>query len=312
MNDFSSTLFPALSPTRRGNRYGELLAVPRQQHGAKRSDSDRFASGDRSAGTDQSGADPLPRRVPAATWIWRPLLTRSRTRPCWVKPARCVMLPAQSMPSTRCMRNTNAARFWILGMFVALAGLPAAAKPATAQPVEAQPAGQVAGQAPAGAQATAAHRLHPRHPTPESETCAACHEDIAKAFAKNPHHIVDTDKKRGFEGRACESCHGPGEAHAESADADQDPQSGEAGSRGGRPALSHLSFEYADARGALGKQPRQGPGGLHHLPQDACERRSRSGAYARRQRSTSNARAATSACGRSSRDPIIIRFPKAR
>jgi DmsE family decaheme c-type cytochrome len=43
-----------------------------------------------------------------------------------------------------------------------------------------------------------------------SDTCAACHEDIAKAFAKSPHDQVDTDKKRGWDGRACESCHGPG------------------------------------------------------------------------------------------------------
>ncbi len=46
-----------------------------------------------------------------------------------------------------------------------------------------------------------------------------CHEDIAKAFAKSPHDLVSTDKKRGWEGRACESCHGPGQKHAESADA---------------------------------------------------------------------------------------------
>ncbi len=53
-----------------------------------------------------------------------------------------------------------------------------------------------------------------------SEACGACHEDIFKAFAKTPHHIVDgVDKKRGFDGRACESCHGPGAKHAGSADA---------------------------------------------------------------------------------------------
>lgn len=53
-----------------------------------------------------------------------------------------------------------------------------------------------------------------------SEACALCHEDIAKAFAKTPHHTADgTDKKRGFAGRACESCHGPGAKHAESASA---------------------------------------------------------------------------------------------
>lgn len=52
-----------------------------------------------------------------------------------------------------------------------------------------------------------------------SEACATCHEDISNAFAKNPHQAVNTDKKRGFAGRACESCHGPGQKHAESATA---------------------------------------------------------------------------------------------
>lgn len=47
-----------------------------------------------------------------------------------------------------------------------------------------------------------------------SETCQTCHEDIAKAFAKNPHAVVD--KKKGWETKACESCHGPGSKHAES------------------------------------------------------------------------------------------------
>jgi DmsE family decaheme c-type cytochrome len=52
-----------------------------------------------------------------------------------------------------------------------------------------------------------------------SELCAVCHEDIAKAFAKSPHHVIDVDKHHGFEGRACESCHGPAQKHTESADA---------------------------------------------------------------------------------------------
>jgi DmsE family decaheme c-type cytochrome len=52
-----------------------------------------------------------------------------------------------------------------------------------------------------------------------SETCQACHEDISKAFQKNPHYVVETNKKRGWDGKACESCHGPGSKHAESASA---------------------------------------------------------------------------------------------
>ena len=70
------------------------------------------------------------------------------------------------------------------------------AKPAEAQPAANKPADYVG-----------------------SETCQACHEDIAKAFQKNPHATVETNKKRGWDGKACESCHGPGSKHAESADA---------------------------------------------------------------------------------------------
>ena len=52
-----------------------------------------------------------------------------------------------------------------------------------------------------------------------SEMCQVCHEDIYKAFQKNPHHQVEGDKKRGFENRACESCHGPASKHVESVSA---------------------------------------------------------------------------------------------
>ena len=51
-----------------------------------------------------------------------------------------------------------------------------------------------------------------------SEICKVCHEDLSNAFAKSPHHVVDTNVTRGWQGRACESCHGPGEKHAEAAD----------------------------------------------------------------------------------------------
>jgi len=53
-----------------------------------------------------------------------------------------------------------------------------------------------------------------------SETCAGCHEDISTAFKKNPHSILETNKKRGWETKACESCHGPGSVHAETNSAD--------------------------------------------------------------------------------------------
>ena len=49
-----------------------------------------------------------------------------------------------------------------------------------------------------------------------SETCQACHEDIFKAHQKSPHVAVESRKKLGFEGKSCESCHGPGSKHAES------------------------------------------------------------------------------------------------
>jgi DmsE family decaheme c-type cytochrome len=50
--------------------------------------------------------------------------------------------------------------------------------------------------------------------------CATCHEDLAKAFNSTPHHYVDTNKKLGWEGRACEGCHGPGQKHTESVSAE--------------------------------------------------------------------------------------------
>lgn len=53
-----------------------------------------------------------------------------------------------------------------------------------------------------------------------AETCAGCHDEVVKKFDKNPHHALDNTKSkwRKWEGRACESCHGPGEKHANSAD----------------------------------------------------------------------------------------------
>ena len=52
-----------------------------------------------------------------------------------------------------------------------------------------------------------------------SETCKICHEDIYNAFGKSPHQVVDTDAKRGWQGRACESCHGAAQKHTGSVSA---------------------------------------------------------------------------------------------
>lgn len=52
-----------------------------------------------------------------------------------------------------------------------------------------------------------------------SDTCQACHEDLFGPFQKNPHRKIETEKRRGWEGRACESCHGPGSKHAETSSA---------------------------------------------------------------------------------------------
>jgi len=52
-----------------------------------------------------------------------------------------------------------------------------------------------------------------------SDVCQACHEDLYNAFGKSPHHAVETDVKRGWLGRGCESCHGAAQKHTESASA---------------------------------------------------------------------------------------------
>jgi DmsE family decaheme c-type cytochrome len=70
------------------------------------------------------------------------------------------------------------------------------AKPAAAQPADNKPATYVG-----------------------SETCQTCHEDLFNAVQKSPHAMVEKSKGRGWQGKACEACHGPGSKHAESASA---------------------------------------------------------------------------------------------
>ena len=53
-------------------------------------------------------------------------------------------------------------------------------------------------------------------PPQQSETtmqdCAACHEDLVKAFARNTHDVLEKSSRYKLP-NACESCHGPGKAH---------------------------------------------------------------------------------------------------
>lgn len=46
-----------------------------------------------------------------------------------------------------------------------------------------------------------------------SETCATCHEEVAKGFANNPHTRIAM--LHGKAGVTCEGCHGPGKAHVD-------------------------------------------------------------------------------------------------
>lgn len=48
-----------------------------------------------------------------------------------------------------------------------------------------------------------------------SGTCQPCHDEISKAFQRNPHNALETSRKHDWQGMACESCHGPGAKHAE-------------------------------------------------------------------------------------------------
>jgi DmsE family decaheme c-type cytochrome len=46
-----------------------------------------------------------------------------------------------------------------------------------------------------------------------NEDCAVCHEEVVKAFDRNAHAVLE--KGKDFQKKnSCESCHGPGEAHA--------------------------------------------------------------------------------------------------
>lgn len=51
-----------------------------------------------------------------------------------------------------------------------------------------------------------------------TDMCSGCHFEIHEAFQKNRHWVNETNKTRGWEGRTCEACHGPGQEHADTVD----------------------------------------------------------------------------------------------
>lgn len=51
-----------------------------------------------------------------------------------------------------------------------------------------------------------------------TETCAACHEEIAAGFPKNPHQAIAAFRGSRWKDQECEACPGPGSTHAETAE----------------------------------------------------------------------------------------------
>jgi DmsE family decaheme c-type cytochrome len=88
--------------------------------------------------------------------------------------------------------------------FIALLWFSAAANAQTAAPAASTPAAAPAPPVPAPKE---------KATYVGSEVCGSCHEDIGKAIAQSPHQAIETTKKYGRIGQACESCHGPGSLH---------------------------------------------------------------------------------------------------
>ncbi len=121
-----------------------------------------------------------------------------------------------------------------------------------------------------------------------SETCQTCHEDIFKAFQANKHFVVENDRRRGWEKRACESCHGAGAKHAESASADDifQPAKRSAAEQDKTCLRCHMNQTVATGRITSGHARRQAGCTSCHSVHDAA-----------RQLHKGDARATNAQCG---------------
>ena len=122
------------------------------------------------------------------------------------------MHPTRISRSIRCMLDSTLRPVLAAAVFLGCTAAAIAAQQAGTPPKAENPAAV----APAETQ-PATPNLKPGYVG--SETCKMCHEEIYNKFQKSPHFAVETNKSRGWAGQACESCHGPGAKHAESADA---------------------------------------------------------------------------------------------
>ena len=118
---------------------------------------------------------------------------------------------------------------------------------------------------------TAARRAAPAQtPAPDhyagSEACQVCHEDIAKAFAKNPHSAVEKEQEAWLGEPVLRVLPRPWKVTTSKPLGGHHSQSRETARRRSRRLLPRLSSQPAHSRGTHSERARAQPGDLGHLP----------------------------------------------
>src|SRR5947209_19812702 len=106
-------------------------------------------------------------------------------------------------------RRTRAVAALVSITLLIITGAAEAGQTGAAEAGQQPPPAKPAAEAPAAAAAA----TEPKAPAEYVGTavCMGCHEEIYNSFIKrNPHRLLETDKKRGWDEKACESCHGQG------------------------------------------------------------------------------------------------------